>query len=149
MCDFRLNSFPPTNKLHIINSLLYYIRGIKHNHTLVEVKILTNHRIHTKDVTVVPDLQVIMSNFTIGCITKPEILWIRDMGFSQNRDAMVRKMTIMVNKILSVSLLLLSFISEYCKWTSPQTGKKLTFKQFHPKKTEQTMFGPVIVEGHY
>ncbi|EGN94628.1 hypothetical protein SERLA73DRAFT_187658 [Serpula lacrymans var. lacrymans S7.3] len=116
MCPYPIHERPIA---HLCASLHYFIHGIEHDQTLVEVQVLTNHRIHSDDITANPDLQVVIIPYPLDSVGQPETLWVGEVGFAQHKNAMVQKLKMVLKKTPSIGLVLLVVIRETEKWSSP------------------------------
>ncbi|EGO01404.1 hypothetical protein SERLA73DRAFT_176667 [Serpula lacrymans var. lacrymans S7.3] len=154
MCPYPIHERPIA---HLCASLHHFIHGIEHDQTLVEVQVLTNHRIHSDDITAIPDLQVVTIPYPLNSVGQPETLWVGEVGFAQHKNAMVRKLKMVLKETPSIGLILLVVIRETEKWSSPSENSstaialrkkpKMSFREFCPSRREIGIFGPVVVEG--
>ncbi|KIJ10752.1 hypothetical protein PAXINDRAFT_157537 [Paxillus involutus ATCC 200175] len=125
----------------------------------VKLDIYSNHCFISSKINTVPNLQVHLSAWSQRGRPGPrETLWIGKCGFMQDKAAIMRKMKAAVATEPDLQLGLVILIKEKRQYCAPKPSSSTT-QQLHahplededtflPARTDETMFGPVIIGGH-
>ncbi|KAG2356902.1 hypothetical protein BDR07DRAFT_1299211, partial [Suillus spraguei] len=154
---------------HLFKAIAKFTDGIPYDKQLIDVTLHLNHCMQNKDITNIPDLQLLVAVHPPDSdddeldaeieIPLPINKWVEECRLSSDDNSMIWKLRMTTNSSRETDYTLMISLREWDKWHQSKedslasktlhAGPTVDYKEFIPRRIKKSLkYRPVIIHSH-